>query len=222
MSAALQRMAAELAHELRNPLGGIRLHAGLLAEDLEGTEHAPMIDRILVGVASLEAAIAGMLQFTEPRTARADQVADLGAVVAETAGFVQLSCRLQDVELTRTGTGAFPVPLGREPLRQVVLNLLTNALDACEAGDTIELELDRDDDGVVLTCRDSGRGIAADDLPHVLEPYFTRSPQGQGLGLAIVHRTVEACGGSIRLDSAPACGTTAVVRLPHPAQEADG
>ena len=221
MSAALQRMAAELAHELRNPLGGIRLHAGLLAEDLEGTEHAAMIDRILVGVASLEAAIAGMLQFTEPREGRADRTADLGEVVAETAGFVQLSCRLQDVDLRCRADGSFPVPLGREPLRQVVLNLLTNALDACDSGDTIDLEIERDDAGVRLTCRDGGSGISADDLPHVFEPYFTRSPQGQGLGLAIVRRTVEACGGSIRLDSAPGCGTTAVVRLPHPAEEAD-
>jgi two-component system sensor histidine kinase HydH len=107
-------------------------------------------------------------------------------------------------------------------LRQVVMNLVLNAIEATPAGGSIVVACERRDrDRVELSVRDSGRGIAADDLPRIFEPFFTTRKHGTGLGLAITRQIVESCGGSIRVESAPGAGATFVIELPAAADELD-
>jgi signal transduction histidine kinase len=99
-------------------------------------------------------------------------------------------------------------------MRQVVLNLVGNALAATGSGGSIRVETRRVGDRAVLRVRDTGRGIAPEDLPRVFDPFFSRTEGGTGLGLSIVHGIVERHGGRIVLDSRIDHGTTARVEIP--------
>jgi signal transduction histidine kinase len=102
-----------------------------------------------------------------------------------------------------------------EQLRQVWLNLATNALEAMgEEGTLVVRSLDGEGDQVVVEFIDNGPGIAAEDLPRVGQPFFTTKRGGTGLGLAIAQRIVERHGGTLAFESAPGRGTTARVTLP--------
>jgi signal transduction histidine kinase len=107
-----------------------------------------------------------------------------------------------------------PVTGDAEQLYQVALNLVSNAIGASAPGATVRVTTRVEGDAAVLEVADDGRGIAAEDLPKVWTPFFSRRPGGTGLGLPIVRRIVEAHGGTIELESRPAHGTTATVRLP--------
>jgi signal transduction histidine kinase len=99
-------------------------------------------------------------------------------------------------------------------MRQVLLNLVGNALAATDGGGRIRISAEPSASGAVLTVEDEGRGIAAEDLPRVFDPFFTRTEGGSGLGLSIVHGIVERHRGRIALDSRPGRGTRVRVELP--------
>jgi len=97
---------------------------------------------------------------------------------------------------------------------QILLNLYLNAIQAMDAGGEITIEAFAQDEEVVLRISDTGRGIERELLPHVFDPYFTTKQGGVGLGLAIVHKLVEAHGGDITVESRPGSGATFVMRFP--------
>ena len=99
---------------------------------------------------------------------------------------------------------------------QVLLNLCLNGLEAMPDGGTLILSSQPDTEGrrALITVRDTGKGIAREDLAQVFDPYFTTKPSGTGLGLAIVHKIVESHGGEVTLESEPGSGTTVTLLLP--------
>jgi signal transduction histidine kinase len=114
----------------------------------------------------------------------------------------------------QTGSGAM-VQGDREQLRQVWLNLAVNAMEAMgERGTLVLRARDGEDGQVIVEFADNGSGIAAEDLPHVGQPFFTTKRGGTGLGLAIAQRIVERHGGALTFESTPGRGTTARVTLP--------
>lgn len=213
---SLGRMAAELAHEVRNPLGSIRLFAAMLEEDLAGdAERRAMAEQILSAVSGLEGTVSNLLAFASPaRSAR--RLLDLAAVARDACALLVPSCSVRGVRLESPGsTKRCPVVGDAEGLRQVVLNLLGNALAATGRGGSIRVSARPGPRAVVLEVVDDGKGIDPDDLPRVLDPFFSRTEGGTGLGLSIVHRTVERHGGRVRLESRLGEGTKVRVELPH-------
>lgn len=217
---ALGRMAAEVAHEVRNPLGSIRLFASMLHEDLAGEPPLrEMADQILAASAALETTVSNLLAFASPpRGARAE--IDLAALASDVCALFAPSCAQRGVELT----GPAPADgcrIGAEPegMRQVLLNLLGNALAATPGGGAIRVGVRREGDRAVMEVADSGHGIAAEDLPRVFDPFFSRTEGGTGLGLSIVHGIVERHGGRIVLDSRPGAGTVARAEIPFPEEK---
>jgi two-component system NtrC family sensor kinase len=225
--ASLGKLAAVVAHEINNPLAGIRTFARLLRRRIGAAaasgEVVPAADaeaaRILETIDS-EAGRCGdivrnLLLFSRARAARfAEQ--DLAEIVQRCELLLRHQAVLQGVTLeTVTGPGLLAVCDGAQ-IQQMLLALAMNGLEACTAGGRVTITAAAEAPGFVLRVSDTGAGIPAGDLPHIFEPFFTtkESGKGVGLGLAVVYGIVSRHRGRIDVDSKAGSGTTFSVHLP--------
>jgi signal transduction histidine kinase len=200
--AALGEMAAGMAHEIRNPLGGIQLYASMLAKDVaQQPESLQLVQKISGGVKRLEALVSQVLQFTrEIRTSVVEM--DLAEAIAQAVDFA--SQQIENRGVRCSVTGARPMSVLADPLLigQAVLNLVLNSVEAMDAGGELTIAYsappaDSDARQFHLVIRDTGPGIPPSILDRIFNPFFTTKDTGTGLGLAIVHRIVEAHDGTI-------------------------
>jgi signal transduction histidine kinase len=213
---AVGRAAASFAHEVRGPLHVIASTAELaLDHPLPETELRAGLETILRNARQATGAAQALLDFaTQP--AGPQGPCDL-ARAAET------QLRLLDKLLVKQGvalTSALrPAPATRADARlaeSVIHHLLVNALDAMPRGGTLRVALEPAAGWAVLTVADSGKGMDPELLAKAGDPFFTTKEHGTGLGLFVIRRLLDECGGSLELTSAPGRGTTAVVRFPAP------
>ena len=220
--AAVNEFAAALAHEVRNPLTSIQLDLQDVEERLPDVSAERAIQaRALDGLRRLDRTVAGALETArsghiQPRDL--DLRATVGAAVyAAAPAFAGRGARIAWVEPTD------PTPVRGDPdaLERVFLNLLLNAAEALEANssraatpDAATVELRGDEHHVTVTIRDRGRGIPAETLDRVFDPFFTTRAGGTGIGLAVARRIVTAHRGEIALSSELGRGTVVEVRLP--------
>jgi signal transduction histidine kinase len=211
--AGLGTMSAGLAHEIRNPLAGLKGAAQILEDEPLSGEAREMIEIVLRETDRLDKVVSSFLSFARPvHLDRAPM--SLARVADHAVRLLRAEGLPTDVQLT---VEAAPVPdvLGDEArLGQVVINLLRNARDAVGARGRIEVRLEADDDAVVLSIADDGPGIDPGVLAQLRTPFFTTKASGTGLGLAISDRIVTAHGGALAVRSAPGEGATVSVRLP--------
>ena len=212
--AELGRVAAGLAHELRNPLASmsgslelLRVGGGL------GEEERRLMDIVLREAARLDQLVTRFLEWSRPAPPRR-QATDLGQLLDETLAVFQ-----NDPGAARVRLEAHLEPAAAacdpDQMRQVVWNLLANAAQAMDGtGGRIRVSCAADAAGVRLVVADDGPGIEPGDLPRLFEPFFTTRRAGTGLGLATVQRILDAHGGTIEVESAPGRGATFTVRLP--------
>jgi PAS domain S-box-containing protein len=211
--AAVGEMAATVAHEIRNPLGGIRGFAALLARDLEGQE-APLrlVNKILTGARDLERVVNELLEYTRPvelhlRTVNASELVDAAA------GFVEPN----GVNIRNSVDPSAEVMADPDRMRQVFLNLLINAVQSMEPGGEVCVELEFVDEMAVFCFSDSGCGMNREQLEQIFSPFYTTKEKGTGLGLAVASKLVEIHGGEIQAESTPGRGSIFRVRLPRQA-----
>ena len=222
--AALGHMAAGLAHEIRNPLGGIQLYASLLARDLtDSPKQFQIVEKIDRAVRLLDGLVGDILAFANPTEPQRRQVT-LGQVVDQVAELI--APRLVQCGVTlRVDDACRDVELWADPrqLQQILMNVLLNAVEAAvEGGErdgrpwvSLSAEpADRDGQTAIVRIADSGPGIDPDQLHHVFNPFYTTKDSGTGLGLAIVHQLVEAHGGSITASGDDDGGALFTLRLP--------
>lgn len=212
--AALGQLAAGMAHEFRNPLTSIKMlvqaareeHGGLPADDLAVIERE---------IRRVEQSLQTFLDYARPpRPAKAPT--DLAGVVRET------------LELTRGRAGKQRVAVRFEPpfqqltvdadpaqIRQVLVNLVLNALDAMPGGGTLSVELRADGPAAEVAVRDTGPGISPDIRPRLFQPFASTRDTGLGLGLVISRRIAEDHGGTVTADNPPGGGARLTVRLPR-------
>ena len=213
--AALGRMAAGIAHEIRNPLGTLRGFAQFFArrngEDATAREYA----ELMVGeVDRLNRTISALLQFARPREPEfaAVDLADLlqrtGRLLEEEMATHDIAFRLEIPDPTVL------FPADPDLLTQVLLNLLQNALGANEKGGEIRLGGSSAGGEVRLWVHDKGRGMNAEEREKMFDPFFTTRREGTGLGLAVVQQIVEQHRGSIEVETTPGEGTRIEIRLP--------
>ncbi|MCB9626742.1 MAG: GAF domain-containing protein [Sandaracinaceae bacterium] len=226
--AALGEMAAGLAHEIRNPLGSIKASAQYLTEPghEDDPEAAEFLGIIVEEVDRLNRVVGGFLDYARPTTGEVGR-ADVNAVVRRTLQLMRPECEAAGVTLdVREDPSIPPVQIDVERLRQVILNLVQNAVQAMGAG-VVRVRTERrerlDANGrpsawVELRIEDSGPGIPSDILHKLFVPFFTTRDRGTGLGLAISQRIIVAAGGVINVRSKVGSGTTFVVHLPGDAQ----
>jgi two-component system, NtrC family, sensor histidine kinase PilS len=215
-------LAAGIAHELRNGLKPISGSVEFLQRELklEG-EEAQLMDLIARESARLNRFVTELLSYSRERDLAVEPVR-LQDHLSELVSVLRHDPRRGpevDVRL-ETGCEDVRVPLDREQMRQVWLNLAANALEAMGDRGRLTVRWKVAEGAVAVEFSDDGPGIAADDLPRVGEPFFTTKRGGTGLGLAIAQRIVERHGGVLALESDAGRGTTARVNLPVAADAA--
>ena len=216
--AALGEMAAGMAHEIRNPLGGIQLYASLLAKDVaDRSDSLQLVTKISAGVKRLESLVSQVLHFTREITASVSE-ADLSEVVAEAVELSHNAMLAREIVCTVDGPASLAVTIDGMLIGQSLLNLLLNAADATPIGGSIAVTFNppTPESGARqfhLVVRDSGPGIPAPILDKVFNPFFTTKDNGTGLGLAIVHRIVEAHEGTISVTNPVDGGARFEIRI---------
>lgn len=216
--AAVGDLAAGVAHELRNPLSSIKGYATYFGsrfpDDSEDREAA----RIMVQeVDRLNRVITDLIGVTRPTDIHPVPT-DMGRLVDDILRLLTQDASQRGVELRREGASVFAW-IDPDRLRQAVLNVCLNAVEAMQDGGLLLLRLSADDNHVMLDVVDNGPGIPPELISRVFDPYFTTKSQGTGLGLVIVMNIVEAHGGSIQIASEPDRGTTVHFSLPRRAPE---
>lgn len=204
----LGRMAATLAHEIRNPLGGIQISAALLRRDAGDPGSRESCDRILLAVAQLDRLVDDMLTYgrdTEPLRLPNDP----GALIDETLALSGLEQRLR----VERHYALRNVRCDADLLRRAFLNLAMNAAQAMDGG-TLTVETAEDGGFARIVFRDTGPGIPEDVLPRLFTPFLTTRARGTGLGLAIARKLVESHGGTIAASNVAPHGAQFVIRLP--------
>jgi two-component system sensor histidine kinase PilS (NtrC family) len=209
--AAIGRMAAGIAHEIRNPLASMSGSIQMLQTGELEPMQARLMDIVLREIDRLNQLISDFLQFARPAPPTFERV-DLGQLIDEVQAMfgahreaVSLVVAAEDCVLTADAG----------QLRQVFWNLLINAADAMPDGGAILLRIQVEPGAVQVQVQDEGVGIAPDVLEHIFDPFYTTKPEGTGLGLAQAHRIVEEHGGTLEVDSTLDVGTTFTVRLPR-------
>ena len=223
--AAIGRLAAGLAHEIRNPIGSIRGSVEVLRGSLnpQGDDRR-LMDIVLRESDRLDAIIRDFLQFSRPpHLVRVPT--DVTAMLDEILLMLSNHSGVQGTETPRVeirrvaGESTVKADVDPAQMRQALWNLCLNAVEAMPQGGELRVgaHTTASESGRTLleiTVEDTGVGITAAALTQVFEPFFTTKPQGTGLGLAIAHRIVEDHGGEIRVQSEPWRGTRFTISLP--------
>ena len=216
--ASIGRLAAGVAHEIRNPLSSIK---GFATYFKERYKHIPQdqktADIMIQEVERLNRVISQLLEFARPTHVQKSNV-DLISIIQDALKMVEDDAGKRDIRLEiRAPEQALATRLDPDRIKQVLLNLYLNAIEAMDEGGTLIVEVSRERPGgpIEIRVKDTGKGIPEKDLPHVFDPYFTTKPSGTGLGLAIAHKIVEAHGGEILVESQVGEGTTVTIQLPY-------
>ncbi len=218
---ALRLLAAGVAHELGNPMNSLDIHLQLMRRELKklpAKQTAGLTESVEVATREIERLDAIIRQFLQAvRPALPELVPGQAEdVVEEALQLVEPELRDRDILVERDWKGRSPeVLMDRDQIKQVLYNLIKNAMQAIRGAGLLRLGVKADDAWVEIEVTDNGKGIARDDLPHVLEPYFTTKQEGSGLGLMIVQRIVRDHGGELELESEEGRGTTVRVKLPR-------
>jgi len=212
--ASLGKLSAGIAHEVRNPLTGITL----LLDDLHDRpgldpDTQSMVGKALAEIERVERLISSLLTYASPARARF-ATADLNLAVQDSVILFRRACEKQGVELSCSPGPLPPFSFDVDQVKQVLLNLIANALDAVPAGGRIVIATARKERHAVITVADTGPGIPADDIPLLFEPFFSRKSAGTGLGLSIAQRIIEDHHGTIDVTSVPGEGTLFTISLP--------
>jgi signal transduction histidine kinase len=199
--AALGEMAAGLAHEIRNPLGGIHLYASLLAKDVAGmAASTELVNKISGGVKRLDALVGQVLAFSREIAVNVVEC-DLAGIVNKAIEMAAAKFEAAEVAWEVEGPAELIVRVDPLLMEQSLLNLMLNAAEAMENGGKLRVVYSRGEEvearQLRIVVKDSGPGIGADVLDRIFNPFFTTKERGTGLGLAIVHRIVEAHEGTI-------------------------
>ena len=214
--ASLGQMAAGVAHEIRNPLGGIKMAMAVLSKHGGDALSSEMTESMRSGIVEIEAIVSHLLDYT--RETRLDrQPFDVERIMREVVEQLGAEARARGVALSSQAFPGVVVALvdGRR-LRQVLMNVTRNGIDAAErrSGGRVQVTCQGRDGVVMFEVVDNGVGISSEELERIFLPFFTTKPTGTGLGLAIVKKIVDLHAGEVRVTSEPGRGTRVVISLP--------
>lgn len=215
----MQAIGAKVAHELKNPLASIK---GLAQLSLRAAEREPedsgsrtrqRFEVLLTAAAHMEDVVNAYASFDRPLELVELQETDVDALLSSTLELAGVLAESAGVTVTREGTaGTMAADRGR--LREALVNVVTNAIEASASGDTVCVRSDRTGDQLTIEVIDQGPGLSEADLQRIGTPYFTTKETGTGLGVLIATTAVRQHGGALTFESRPGSGTRAVLTLP--------
>jgi signal transduction histidine kinase len=216
----LEQLGAKLSHELRNPLSAIKTLVQLSARAATDPESRERLEVVESEIRRMQQVLEDYLSFSRPlETLRTE---DLRVSVVANDVVALLSGRAADAGVSLRCHGEGRVVGDPLRLKEALLNLVVNALQASPRGGRVEVEIAEEEDAVRVRVRDTGRGMAEDVLTRIGTPFFTTREEGTGLGVALARRTMVRHGGSLEYASRPGEGTVATVTLPPAARRTDG
>lgn len=214
-----RQLLAGIAHEIKNPLGGMEIYSGLLRDELKDLpdqnkveEIGSYLSKITHELHHLEQIVQEYLDYARPLKSVIEPV-DLKEIFAdiETLLVPQLMASGQSIQLR----GNVVIQADRSKLHRVFLNLIKNSLEATGSGGSVDLVIQADPDQVLIDFHDTGTGISEADWERIFEPYFSTRDRGFGLGLAIVRSIVQEMNGTILVQSSSPEGTVIQLKLPR-------
>jgi len=211
---ALGEMAATVAHETKNPLNSIRLAASYLKKNFQGEILNEFLSIIEEEVLRLNDITSGFLGFSKPAPL-ALKSCDINSIVRSTVELIRQEATDRNIEvIVLTDEHLPPVSCDFSAMKQALLNLLLNAIDASKEGNTISLATERAGTTVRLSIQDTGTGMPEDQIANIFKPFYTTKTRGSGLGLAIVDRIIKEHRGSVEVNSEAGKGTRFTIELP--------
>jgi signal transduction histidine kinase len=214
--AALGQLVAGVAHELNNPLTGIIGYSELLAEEVQGEKVVKRLQKLGVEAHRMKRIVDGLLRFARQNNP-ATRAADLDGALRDVIQLREYHLRKMGIKVElHVDAKLPPIAIGEDELKQVLLNLLNNSMDAVEdsAQRFIQIRASRHQNTVVIQFEDSGPGFV--DLNRAFDPFFTTKPvgKGTGLGLSICYGIAQECGGEIVITNKQPYGASVVLELP--------
>ncbi len=215
--AAIGRLAAGVAHEIRNPLSSLKGYATFFKEIFDkSSENYTIADVMIKEVDRLNRVVSELVELTKPVTMSGKPV-NIQSLIQESIKLMGYEAEMKNIEIKTDLDPDVPqIYADTDRLKQVLLNLYLNAIQSMKGSGTLGIRLfqNQSDQTVRITVSDTGTGIKKEDLPDIFEPYFTTKLSGTGLGLAIVHNIVKAHKGEINAKSEPGKGTCFTLILP--------
>lgn len=216
--AALGQLSAAVAHEIRNPLTGIRLGIDSLLEKERGTDERETLEAIIQDVRRLDHVLTQLLDFTRRKEVHRDHIS-VGELIERALFFIRKQANDQHVAIKLNLRRDLPeVRANADQLLQVLLNIFLNALQAMPDGGMVRISTDRlthgARSGVLVTVQDSGKGIPEEHRERLFEMFFSTKPSGSGVGLAVSNKIIAEHGGAIWVESPPGMGALVNIFLP--------
>jgi len=217
--ASVGRLAAGVAHEIRNPLSSIKGFATYFKERYQDVPQDQQTATIMIQeVDRLNRVVSQLLEFARPVKIK-PQSMNLSALIDDSIKLIENQAAEKGIAIkTRNSIRDTQIMVDPDRLNQVLLNVYLNALESMDSGGELKIELSSNSeaDGIDINISDTGCGISPEDLLKIFDPYYTTKSSGTGLGLAIAHNIIETIGGQIVVESHPDQGTTFRIIIPNP------
>jgi signal transduction histidine kinase len=210
---SLEQIGAKLAHELKNPLTGVKALVQLGARNPAEAASRERLEVVEREVGRMQEILQNYLSFTRPLQELTPRRVALGSLVSD--ALVVLSARADEARVRLYARGEAVVDADPSRLREALLNLVANAIEATAPGGEVEVEIRPATHAAEIVIRDTGRGMGADVLRRLGTPFFTTRDDGTGLGVVLARSVVAQHGGVMRYESEPGRGTCVTLSLPR-------
>jgi len=213
--ASMGKMAAGIAHEIRNPLSSIKGLAQYLRNKFEENSESREYATVMINeVDRLNRIIQDMLNFAKPNAPILTSE-NIKEVILHSLKLVESELNSKEITIVHVDDGEEKIALAdKDLLTQVFLNLFINSIDAMDKNGTLQISLSEENRYIIVELIDNGGGIKEENIPKIFDPFFTLKQNGNGLGLAIVYNIIENHNGEITVSSKLNKGTTIKIKLP--------
>jgi signal transduction histidine kinase len=208
-------MAANIAHEIKNPLTGALGALEIIMEDMpEGNSCIAIMQEIIVQLERINQAVNDLLSYAKPADPVFEKI-NLNEIIKRTLSLLESQIKAENIEVNLSLMKNIPILTADEKLiQQLFWNILLNAVQSMKNNGTLTIKTEKENSTVKIEIQDTGKGIPKDNYEKIFKPFFTNKHKGTGLGLAISKRIVDQHSGDISIESEVGKGTTFIITLP--------